>query len=59
MALDWEACWQLLRIGYDLPKGWLAGGMLAWRTAGKALAHLPQWTVWDLQQHREHDRNLR
>jgi hydroxyacylglutathione hydrolase len=32
--------------------------MLAWRTAGKALAHLPQWTVWDLQQHREHDRDL-
>jgi hydroxyacylglutathione hydrolase len=55
----WEACWQLLRIGYDLPKGWLAGGMLAWRTAGKALAHLPQWTVWDLQQHLEQDRKLR
>jgi hydroxyacylglutathione hydrolase len=54
----WEACWQLLRIGYDLPKGWLAGGMLAWRTAGKALVPLPQWTVWDLQQHREHDRDL-
>jgi len=18
----WEACWQLLRMGYDLPKGW-------------------------------------
>ena len=54
----WEACWQLLRIGYDLPKGWLAGGMLAWRTAGKALAHLPQWTVWDLQQHLEQDRDL-
>jgi hydroxyacylglutathione hydrolase len=54
----WETCWQLLRIGYDLPKGWLAGGMLAWRTAGKALAQLPQWTVWNLQQHLEQDRYL-
>jgi hydroxyacylglutathione hydrolase len=54
----WEACWQLLRIGYDLPKGWLAGGMLAWRTAGKALAQLPQWTVWDLQQHLEQEHDL-
>jgi hydroxyacylglutathione hydrolase len=54
----WEACWQLLRIGYDLPKGWLAGGMLAWRTAGKALAHLQQWTVWDLHQHLAQDCNL-
>jgi rhodanese-related sulfurtransferase len=54
----WEACWQLLRIGYALPKGLLAGGMLAWRTAGKALTHLPQWTVRDLQQHLERDRDL-
>jgi hydroxyacylglutathione hydrolase len=54
----WEACWQLLRIGYALPQGWLAGGMLAWRTAGHALAQLPQWTVWDLQQHLVQDRQL-
>jgi hydroxyacylglutathione hydrolase len=54
----WEACWQLLRIGYDLPMGRLAGGMLAWQTAGKALAQLPQWTVWNLQQHLKQDRQL-
>src|SRR5437764_15404526 len=23
----WEAAWQLLRMGYDLPEGWLSGGM--------------------------------
>ena len=45
----WEVCWQLLRIGYDLPKGWLAGGMLAWRTAGKPIQVLPQWTIWQLR----------
>jgi hydroxyacylglutathione hydrolase len=53
----WEACWQLLRIGYELPHGWLAGGMMAWRTAGKEIATVPQWTVWDLQQHLD-DRHL-
>ncbi len=25
----WEVAWQLLRIGYPLPQGWLAGGMMA------------------------------
>lgn len=46
----WEACWQLLRIGYDLPLGWLAGGMHAWRTAAKPLETLPQWTVGALRE---------
>ena len=45
----WEVCWQLLRIGYPLPRGWLAGGMLSWRTAGKPIDVLPQWTVRDLR----------
>jgi hydroxyacylglutathione hydrolase len=54
----WDVCWSLLRIGYDLPKGWLAGGMYAWRTSGKPLAALPQWTVHDLRRHLEHDRAL-
>src|SRR5690606_39263930 len=27
----WEATWHLLRIGYDVPAGWLAGGMYDWR----------------------------
>ncbi len=38
-----------LRIGYPLPRGWLAGGMLTWRTAGKPIDVLPQWTVRDLR----------
>jgi len=54
----WEVCWQLLRIGYELPKGWLAGGMLAWRTAARELELLPQWTVWDLQRQIERDADL-
>jgi hydroxyacylglutathione hydrolase len=45
----WEATWQLLRIGYDLPAGWLAGDMLAWRTAGRPLARLEQITVHELR----------
>ena len=51
----WEVCWQLLRIGYELPKGWLAGGMLAWRTAGKPMEILPQWSIWQL--HGELEKN--
>ena len=54
----WEVCWQLLRIGYGLPKGWLSGGMMAWRTAAKPLAMLPQWTVWQLHERLEKDREL-
>jgi len=41
--------WQLLRIGYDMPSGWLAGGMKAWRTSGRELQALPQWTVRELR----------
>ena len=54
----WEVCWQLLRIGYELPKGWLAGGMAAWRTAARVMAVLPQWTVWELHRQLEGDRQL-
>ena len=54
----WDVCWQLLRIGYDLPKGWLAGGMLAWRTAAQEIEALPQWTVWDLQEQIGRDKGL-
>ncbi|EXJ14792.1 MBL fold metallo-hydrolase [Imhoffiella purpurea] len=46
----WEVCWQLLRIGYELPVGWLSGGMFAWRTAGMPIDILPQWTVWELNE---------
>jgi hydroxyacylglutathione hydrolase len=54
----WEVCWQLLRIGYDLPKGWLSGGMMESRTAAKPLEILLQWTVWDLQQQLERNPQL-
>jgi hydroxyacylglutathione hydrolase len=54
----WEVCWQLLRIGYELPKGWLAGGMPAWRTAARELEQLPQWTVGELQRQIEQDADL-
>lgn len=46
----WEATWQLLRIGYPLPAGWLAGGMTAWRTAAMPVGTLPQLTVHELKQ---------
>lgn len=52
----WTVCWDLLRIGYDLPEGWLAGGMQAWRTAAKELTLLPQWTVWELQRRLEREK---
>lgn len=54
----WEVSWQLLRIGYGLTKGWLSGGMMAWRTAAKPLEILPQWTVWQLHESLEKDREL-
>jgi hydroxyacylglutathione hydrolase len=54
----WGICWELLRIGYDLPQGWLVGGMLAWRTAARPLATLTQWTVWDLQDRIEREPKL-
>lgn len=46
----WAVTWDLLRIGYDPPAGWLAGGMLAWRTAAKPIRRLPQITVLELKQ---------
>jgi hydroxyacylglutathione hydrolase len=33
----WDATWQLLRTGYELPLGWLSGGMQAWRTSGASV----------------------
>jgi hydroxyacylglutathione hydrolase len=54
----WDACWSMLRIGYELPRGWLAGGMYAWRTSGQDIATLPQWTARELRQHLEQERDL-
>lgn len=45
----WSVTWDLLRIGYDLPIGWLAGGMKAWRTAALDVEGLPQITVHQLR----------
>lgn len=45
----WIITWDLLRIGYDPPVGWLAGGMMAWRTAALDIERLPQITVHELR----------
>ncbi|MPZ66744.1 MAG: MBL fold metallo-hydrolase [Pseudonocardiaceae bacterium] len=44
-----EATWQLLRIGYPPPRGWLRGGMTAWRTAARPVESTPQITVHQLK----------
>jgi hydroxyacylglutathione hydrolase len=49
----WDACWHLLRIGHRLPVGWLAGGMRAWRSEGREVSRLPQWTIHDLARARQ------
>lgn len=54
----WQACWHLLRIGYGLPRGWLAGGMQAWRTTARDIDILPQWTVQMLKARLEKDSEL-
>lgn len=45
----WTVVWDLLRIGYDPPIGWLAGGMAAWRTAAEPVERIPQITVHELR----------
>lgn len=54
----WDLCWQLLRIGCDIPRGWLAGGMTAWRTDGRPIEMLPQWSVHDLRRAIEQEPKL-
>jgi hydroxyacylglutathione hydrolase len=44
----WEVVWHLLRIGYDAPIGWLAGGMQAWRSSGRAMESMPLMDVHEL-----------
>jgi hydroxyacylglutathione hydrolase len=39
-----EVTWSLLRIGYPRPAGWLADGMMGWRTAVNEVATLPTLT---------------
>ena len=46
----WDATWGLLRIGYDLPVGWLAGGMSSWRSSGRPVKTLSQMTVHEVKE---------
>jgi hydroxyacylglutathione hydrolase len=50
--------WQLLRIGYPEPVGWLAGGMQNWRTAARPLGFLPQMTPEELDARRRQEPEL-
>lgn len=43
-----EATWELLRIGYPPPAGYLRGGMRSWRTSGRAIRGLPTVSVHDV-----------
>jgi hydroxyacylglutathione hydrolase len=54
----WNTCWHLLRIGYDLPHGWLAGGMMAWRTSGKEIGLMPILTVGGLRDEMDRRKDL-
>ena len=45
----WEAIWQLLRTGYDLPIGWLSGGMQAWRTSAESVEAAEELSVGQLK----------
>jgi hydroxyacylglutathione hydrolase len=49
----WGVTWDLLRIGYEPPVGWLAGGMMAWRTAALDIERLAQITVHELRRELE------
>ena len=51
----WEASWQLLRIGYPLPRGWLRGGMTVWRTDARPVEAIPQITVHELKTRLDRD----
>jgi len=44
----WTVVWELLRIGYPAPVGWLAGGMTAWRTAARDVDRTAQVSVSEL-----------
>lgn len=44
-----ESAWHLLRIGYEAPLGWLAGGMDAWRAAGHDVRVMPVMDVHELR----------
>jgi len=43
-----DAVLQLLRIGYEDIRGYLAGGIDAWLAAGEQVLHVPQLSVFEL-----------
>ena len=44
----WEVTWQLLRIGYPPPMGWLSGGMQAWASSGRPVEKTTEIRVQEL-----------
>lgn len=54
----WEVTWELLRIGYDPPVGWLAGGMEAWRASGRDVEGLRQFSAHELRALLDEDDDL-
>ena len=44
---------QLFRLGYDNIAGYLHDGMTSWQNAGLPLKHLGEWTVHELNQHKD------
>ena len=44
-----EATWDLLRIGYRPPVGWLADGLSGWRTSDHVVERLDQISVLELR----------
>ncbi|MCA1992754.1 MAG: MBL fold metallo-hydrolase [Coleofasciculus sp. S288] len=48
---------QLFRLGYDNLGGYLHSGMTSWQNAGLPLKHIGEWTVYELNQHKD-DSNL-
>jgi hydroxyacylglutathione hydrolase len=44
---------QLFRLGYDNLAGYLHDGMTSWQNAGLPLAHLGEWTVHELNEHKD------
>jgi hydroxyacylglutathione hydrolase len=48
-----EATWELLRIGYEPPVAWLAGGVRTWRTSAKPFARLASISAAELRDRRQ------
>lgn len=48
---------QLFRLGYDNLGGYLHDGMTSWQNAGLPLQHVGEWTVHQLNEHKN-DSNL-